>query len=73
MPEIVGEYLDRLANIDMRRVSDPKRGRSRLMHDAVLRKQGKPATTLAASRLLATLSDGDFALPKVHPPRPRAT
>jgi hypothetical protein len=60
LTEVVGEYLDRLVTVEMRRLREPLRGITRPIYEAILRKQRKPATTLAADRLLEALQDGDY-------------
>jgi D-glutamate cyclase len=59
--QVVGENLDRLASVEMRRIDEPIRNISRPIHDVIRDKQGQPATTMAAACLLDSLHEGDFA------------
>src|SRR5436305_15028614 len=59
MPEIIGEYVDRLVNVEMRMNGLP-RGKAHLLYDAARRKQNGPLTALAARRLRDEVGRNDF-------------
>lgn len=62
MPEIVGEYVDRLVTVEMHRAGE-RRGIAHRMYEAAREAQGgKPLTYLAAKALEETVKPGDFVL-----------
>jgi len=61
MPEVVGEYLDRLCNIEMR-MAGLVRGTTHRRYDVARRVQGHPLTYLAASKIIENVHKGDFVL-----------
>lgn len=62
MPQVIGEYLDRLITVEMRRKTEQLRNITRPIYDAIYEKQGEPSTTLAARILVESLGDGDFVI-----------
>lgn len=62
MPEIIGEYVDRLCTVEMRPQGMP-RGKIHQLYDAARRRQqGRPLTLLAAERLRAAVKSGDHVI-----------
>lgn len=62
MPEIIGEYIDRLVNIEMRVQGGAPRGVTHSLYEAARKKQGKPLTYLAAKKLIELLQPKDIAI-----------
>lgn len=62
MDTVVGEYLDRLASVEMRRHTEPLRNITRPIYNAILAKQGEPATTLAGRLLLDAVTEDSYFL-----------
>ena len=62
MPEILGEYVDRAVNIEMRFGAGLPRGVTHKLYDAARAHHGKPLTWLAASSLNARIKRGDHVL-----------
>lgn len=62
MPEIIGEYVDRLCTVEMRPQGMP-RGKIHLLYEAARRRQqGRPLTLLAAERLRAAVKPGEHVI-----------
>ena len=62
MPEIMGEYVDRLCTVEMRPQGMP-RGKIHRLYDAARRRQGgRPLTLLAAERLRGVVKAGDSVI-----------
>ena len=61
MPEIVGEYVDRLVNLEMRVQGGLPRGVTHRLYEAARKKQGAPLTFLAAHKLIDALKPGSHA------------
>ncbi|MBI1846605.1 MAG: DUF4392 domain-containing protein [Candidatus Rokubacteria bacterium] len=62
MPEIIGEYIDRLCTVEMRPQGMP-RGKIHRLYDAARRRQaGRPLTLLAAERLRGAVKAGDAVI-----------
>jgi hypothetical protein len=61
MPEIVGDYVDRLCNTEMRMKGLP-RGVTYPLYEKARQKQGAPLTYLAAHGLIERVENGDFVL-----------
>ena len=60
MPKIIGEYIDRLINTEMRMGHGSlPRGVTYPLYEAARKKQGEPLTWLAATRLMEALHPGD--------------
>ena len=62
MDEIMGEYVDRAVNIEMRFGAGLPRGVTHKLYDAARAKQGAPLTWLAAKALKDRVSRGDHVL-----------
>jgi hypothetical protein len=62
VPEIIGEYVDRLANLEMLDDSYPRRGKTMPLYDAARAKQGAPLTYLAAQGLIENVKQGDYVI-----------
>lgn len=62
MPEIIGEYVDRIVNVEMLEHDYPRRGRTHLLYDAARAKQGAPLTYLAAKGLIENVKKGDYVI-----------
>ena len=62
MPEVIGEYVDRLVNIEMLEENYPRRDRTRLLYEAARAKQGAPLTYLAAKGLIDNVKQGDYVI-----------
>lgn len=58
MPEIIGEYIDRLVTVEMR-MSGLPRGKTHLLYDAARRDAGEPLSLRAARSLLERVNAGD--------------
>ena len=59
MPQIIGEYIDRLVNIEMRVCGSLPRGVTHRLYEAARDKMGAPLTYLAADLLRKNLKPGD--------------
>jgi hypothetical protein len=62
MPQVVGEYVDRLVNVEMLEEGYPRRDRTRLLYAAARAKQGAPLTYLAAKGLADNIRPGDYVI-----------
>ena len=62
MPEILGEYVDRAVNIEMRFGAGLPRDATRKLYDAARAHHGKPLTWLAAKSLQDRVKRGDHVL-----------
>ena len=62
LPEIIGEYIDCLVNIEMRVQGGVPRGMSHKLYKAAREKQGKPLTYLAAKKLIELLRVNDIVI-----------
>ena len=62
MPEIIGEYVDRIVNVEMLEHDYPRRGRTHLLYEAARARQGAPLTYLAAKGLLEKVKSGDYVI-----------
>lgn len=61
MPEIIGEYIDRLTTVEMR-IQGLPRGKTHLLYDAARRDAGEPLSLRAARGLLERVHPGDRVL-----------
>jgi hypothetical protein len=61
MPEIVGEYVDRLCTVEMRMLGLP-RGVTHLLYESARRVQDAPLAFLAARRILERVGGGDVVM-----------
>ncbi len=61
MPEIIGEYVDRLCTVEMRMKGLP-RGVTHLLYESARRAQHRPLTYLAAQRILQCVGDDDVVM-----------
>lgn len=62
MPEIIGEYIDRLINIEMRVQGGLPRGVTHKLYEAAREKQGKPLTFIAAKSLVDIVKPKDIVI-----------
>lgn len=62
MPEVVGEYADKLVNVEMLQEDYPRRGRTHLLYEAARAKQGAPLTYLAAKGLIENVKKDDYVV-----------
>jgi hypothetical protein len=62
VPEIIGEYADRIVNVEMLEHDYARRGRTHLLYEAARAKQGAPLTYLAAKGLLDNVKKGDYVI-----------
>jgi hypothetical protein len=62
VPDIIGEYVDRIVNVEMLEHDYPRRGRTHLLYDAARAKQGAPLTYLAAKGLIENVNKGDYVI-----------
>jgi hypothetical protein len=62
VPEIIGEYVDRIVNVEMLEHDYPRRGRTHLLYEAARAKQGAPLTYLAAKGLIEKVKKGDYVI-----------
>ncbi len=62
MPRIIGEYVDRLVNVEMLDDNFDRRGRTHQFYEAARAKQGAPLTYLAAKGLVESVKEGDYVL-----------
>jgi hypothetical protein len=62
MPKVIGEYVDRLVNVEMLEENYPRRDRTRLLYEAAREKQGAPLTYLAAQGLIDNVGQGDYVI-----------
>jgi hypothetical protein len=61
VPEIIGEYVDRLCTVEMRMTGLP-RGVAHLLYRSARQVQHRPLTYLAAQSLLDNVGDGDLVV-----------
>lgn len=63
MPQVIGDYIDRLVNTEMRVGSGSlPRGVTYPLYEAARKKQGEPLTYLAAKKLIDTVKKGDTVI-----------
>jgi hypothetical protein len=62
VPEIIGEYIDRIVNVEMLEHDYPRRGRTHLLYEAARARLGAPLTYLAAKGLLKKVKSGDYVI-----------
>lgn len=62
MAEIVGEYVDRMVNVEMMDDNNPRRGRTHLLYEAAREKQGAPLCYLAAKGLVENVKKDDYVI-----------
>jgi hypothetical protein len=62
VPEIIGEYVDRIVNVEMLEHDYPRRGRTHLLYEAARARQGAPLTYLAAKGLIEKVKSGDYVI-----------
>jgi hypothetical protein len=62
VPEIIGEYADRIVNVEMLEHDYARRGRTHLLYEAARAKQGAPLTYLAAKGLMENVKKGDYVV-----------
>jgi hypothetical protein len=61
MAEVIGEYIDRIATVEMRSKTPP-RGVIHRLYEAARKKSGQPLTMAAASKLIDVLKENDNCL-----------
>lgn len=62
MPEIIGEYVDKLVNIEMWDDNQARRNKTHLFYEAARARQGAPLTYLAAKGLKENVGQGDYVI-----------
>jgi hypothetical protein len=62
VPEIVGEYIDKIANVEMLDDTQTRRNRTHLLYEAARAKQGAPLTYLAAMGLAENVKKDDYVI-----------
>jgi hypothetical protein len=62
MPEIVGEYIDKIVNVEMLDDNSRRRNKTELLYRAARAKQGAPLTYLAAQGLLDNVKKDDYVI-----------
>jgi hypothetical protein len=62
VPQIIGEYVDRIVNVEMLEHDYPRRGRTHLLYEAARARQGAPLTYLAAKGLIENVKKGDYVV-----------
>ncbi len=62
MPEVLGEYLDRIVNIEMLDDNSLRRNKTELLYRAAREKQGAPLTHLAAKGLVERVKKDDYVI-----------
>jgi len=62
MSEVVGEYLDKLANIEMLDDNSRRRNKTELLYRAAREKQGAPLCYLAAKGLVENVRKDDYVI-----------
>jgi hypothetical protein len=62
MAEIVGEYVDRVVNVEMMDANNARRGRTHLLYEAAREKQGQPLCYLAARELAERVTKDDYVI-----------
>lgn len=62
MPEVIGEFIDKLVNVEMLSDNAPRRGRTHLLYEAARAKQGAPLTYLAAKGLVENVKEDDYVI-----------
>jgi hypothetical protein len=62
VPETIGEYVDRIVNVEMLEHDYPRRGRTHLLYEAARAKQGAPLTYLAAKGLMEHVKKDDYVI-----------
>jgi len=62
MPDIVGEYIDKIVNVEMLDDNQPRRNKTHLLYEAARAKQGAPLTYLAAKGLIENVKKDDYVL-----------
>lgn len=59
---VVGDTLDRIASLEMRRQEEPYRGVNPVVCGMILEDQGEPASTLAARTIIDAVAPGDVVM-----------
>ena len=62
MPEIIGEYIDKIANVEMLDDTQTRRNRTHLLYETARAKQGAPLTYLAAKGLVDNVKKDDYVI-----------
>jgi hypothetical protein len=62
MAEIIGEYVDRVVNVEMADTDSPRRGKTHLFYEAAREKQGAPLCYLAAKGLAERVKRDDYVI-----------
>jgi hypothetical protein len=62
VPEIIGEYIDKIVNVEMLDDNSRRRNKTELLYRAARGKQGAPLTYLAASGLLERVKKDDYVI-----------
>jgi hypothetical protein len=62
VPEIIGEYLDKIVNVEMLDDDSQRRNKTELLYRAARAKQGAPLTYLAAQGLVDRVKRDDYVL-----------
>jgi len=60
--EIIAEYIDKIANVEMLDDTQSRRNRTHLLYEAARAKQGAPLTYLAAKGLVENVKKGDYVI-----------
>lgn len=62
MPETIGEYIDKIVNVEMLDDNSRRRNKTELLYRAAREKQGAPLTYLAAKGLMDHVKKDDYVL-----------
>jgi hypothetical protein len=62
MAEIVGEYIDKIVNVEMLDDNSVRRNKTELLYQAARAKQGAPLTYLAAKGLIDNVKKDDYVI-----------
>jgi len=62
MPDIVGEYIDKIVNVEMLDDNQPSRNKTHLYYEAARAKQGAPLTYLAAKGLIENVKEDSYVI-----------
>ena len=62
MPEIIGEYVDKVVNVEMWDDNQPRRNKTQLFYEAARAKQGAPLTYLAAKGIKENVKQDDYVI-----------
>jgi hypothetical protein len=62
MPQVIGEYIDKIVNVEMSDDNSPRRNKTHLLYEAARAKQGAPLTYLAAQGLIDNVKKDDYVI-----------